>query len=164
MKRAPLKWLPAAALLLAGAAACARSHESRVKSIEARIDGLTCPTCVPPLRNSLKRHYAGSEIDVDDDKDTATIRFAGAETFSPAEFQAAVEHVRMRVVTVRMQACGTVEAADGRQWLVAGTNRFVLRGDRDLPLKVPICADGSLDTRASPATFQVSAFSRQGSR
>ena len=164
MTRTPLPRLLSAALLLAGAGACARPHESRVKSIEARIDGLTCPTCVPPLRASLKRHYGASDIDVDDDKDTATIRFADRETFSPAEFQAAVEHVRMRVVTVRMQACGAIEAADGRQWLVAGTNRFAVRSDRDLPVKVPVCADGSLDTRTSPATFQVSAFSRQESR
>ena len=103
--------------------------ESRVKSIEARIDGLTCPTCVPPLRASLKRQYGKSAIDVDDDKDTATIRFAEKEHFSATDFRAAVERVRMRVVTVRMQACGTVETSDGNKWLTAGGSRFLVRSD-----------------------------------
>lgn len=148
-----------------GATGCQRhaAAESRVKSVEARIDGITCPTCVPPLRASLKRVYATSAIDVDDDKDTATIHFAENEAFSAAAFTAAVERVRMHVVTVRMQACGSLEASNGRTWLTAGTNRFLVRSDRELPATGSVCADGTLDARSDPATFQVSAFSIQGS-
>src|SRR5689334_1015978 len=116
------------ALIIATAAfACSRRPpESRVRNVEARIDGLTCPTCVPPLKASLKRAYAKSDIDVDDDRDTATVRFADGENFSTADFRTAVERVRMRVVSVRLQACGSVEEADGAKWLTAGTNRFRL--------------------------------------
>jgi hypothetical protein len=138
-----------------------RAPESRVKSVEARIDGLTCPTCVPPLRSSLTRQYRESAVEVDDDKDTATIRFAEKENFSIADFRAAVERVRMHVVRVRMQACGTVETANGRAWLTAGANRFLLHSDREVPA-APICADGTLDSQSDPATFLVSAFSVQG--
>jgi hypothetical protein len=158
-------------LLFAGAivaiaalhATCSRpAAESRIKSVEARIDGITCPTCVPPLKASLKRQYDKSAIDVDDEKDTATIQFAADESFSAPEFRAAVERVRMRVVTVRMQACGTVDSADGGRWLTAGRSRFLVHSDRELPLKQPLCADGTLDTHADPATLQVSAFTLQG--
>lgn len=149
-------------MLIATGAACARAPESRVTSIEARIDGLTCPTCVPPLKASLKRQYDKSAIDVDDDRDTATIQFAEGESFSTRDFRAAVERVRMRVVTVRMRACGTVEASGGQRWLAAGGNRFLLRGERELPIDEAVCADGTLDSRSDPATFVVSAFSVQG--
>jgi hypothetical protein len=150
-------------LVLGGTACNRRVPESRVKSVEARIDGITCPTCVPPLEASLKRQYNKSRIEVDDDKDTATIHFAENENFSAPEFRAAVERVlRMRIVTLRMQACGTVEASNGDKWLTAGTNRFLVRSDRELPLNEPLCADGTLDSRNDPATFQVSAFSVQG--
>jgi copper chaperone CopZ len=149
--------------LLVFAAACARhAPESRITSIEARIDGLTCPTCVPPLKASLTRTYGKSEIAVDDDKDTATIRFAASEGFSAPEFQAAVERVNMRVVTVRMQACGTVKAAEGGKWLAVGDSRFLVRSDREVPTDRALCLDGTLDSRSSPATFQVSAFAPQG--
>ena len=150
--------------VLAGTAGCSRhAPESRITSIEARIDGITCPTCVPPLTASLTREYPKSTIEVDDDKDTATIRFAKDDAFSVPEFRAAVERVlRMSVVTLRVQACGTVEASKGNQWLTAGSNRFLVRGDRELPLNEPLCVDGTLDSRSDPPTFQVSAFSTQG--
>ena len=100
-------------MLALGSAACSRPPESRIKSVEARIEGITCPTCVPPLKASLKRQYDKSVIDVDDEKDTATIHFAENENFSAADFRAAVERVRMRVLTVRLQACGRVDASGG---------------------------------------------------
>src|SRR3954469_5809991 len=79
--------------LLAGGAACSRRAPaplSRVTAVQARVDGITCPTCAPPLKASLKREYAKSTIEVDDDKDTATVRFAENENFSAPRFRAAV--------------------------------------------------------------------------
>ena len=55
-------------LLVFGAACSRRVPESRITSVEARIDGITCPTCVPPLEASLRRQYHKSAIEVDDDK------------------------------------------------------------------------------------------------
>lgn len=150
-------------LSLAVAACNRRPVESRIKSVEARIDGITCPTCVPPLQASLRRHYAKSTIDVDDDKDTATVRFAEHEDFTPGEFRTAVERVRMNVVTVRLQACGTIETTGDQKWLTAGKMKFLLRSDRELPASAPVCADGRLDSRSDPPTLNVSAFSIQGS-
>jgi hypothetical protein len=151
-------------MLLTGAAChrTAPAPESRVKSVVARIDGITCPTCVPPLKASLKRQYEKSAVDVDDDKDTATVQFAENDNFSAPEFRAAVERVlSMRIVALRVQACGTVEASRGEKWLAAGSNRFVVRSDRELPLNEPLCVDGTLDSSTDPAVFQVSAFSVQ---
>jgi copper chaperone CopZ len=152
-------------LLVASAAALAcsrRPPESRVRNVEARLDGITCPTCVPPLKASLKRTYAKSDVDVDDDKDTATVTFADGENFSAADFRTAVERVKMRVVSVRLQACGSVEEADGAKWLTAGANRFRIHSDRDVPVKTPICANGTLDPQSDPATLQVSSFTENG--
>ena len=82
--------------------------------------------------------------------------------FHAGAFQDAVERVRMRVVTLRVQACGLVDEADGAKWMTAGANRFRLRGDRDVPAGKNICADGSLDTSSTPPTFQISAFKENG--
>lgn len=149
------------ALLATGTAAgCHRAAESRIKSLDAKIDGLTCPTCVPPLQKSLQAQYGRSAIHVDDDKDSAQITFDDKEQFTPAAFEAAVARVRMHVVTLRLQACGTVSTSDGKKWLTAGENRFLIRSDREVPDQ-PICADGTLDTHSDPATYQLSAFTLQ---
>ncbi|HWK11578.1 MAG TPA: hypothetical protein VNR64_16080 [Vicinamibacterales bacterium] len=149
--------------LIVFAAACHRAAPpSGVTSVEARIDGITCPTCVPPLEASLKRQYNASAIHVDDDKDTATVQFAKGEDFSTAAFTDAVERVRMRVVALRVQACGAVTETDGEKWMQAGSNRFRLRSERPVPVGKTICGDGTLDTRATPPTFEVSAFTENG--
>ncbi|HWT44347.1 MAG TPA: hypothetical protein VN085_00220 [Vicinamibacterales bacterium] len=161
MKAAAIAVLLGGTMLLT--AACHRTPPpSGVTAVEARIDGITCPTCVPPLQASLKRQYQTSAINVDDEKDTATVQFAKGQEFSAAAFQDAVERVRMRVVTLRVQACGLVDAADGAKWMTAGQNRFRLRSDQEIPVGKTICADGSLDTTRTPATFEVSAFKENG--
>ena len=148
-------WSPlAVAVLLAG---CSRAPESRVTLVEARIDGITCPTCVPPLRNALKRRYEGSTVDVDEAKNTATVHFTPSDKFSAPEFRAAVERVRMKVVTFRLEACGTVESTDAGKRMTIGGDRFAVRSDGDVPMERPICADGTLDTRSDPATFEITA-------
>jgi cation transport ATPase len=157
----------ATAVIVAGmalaTAACHRTPPpSGVTSVQARIEGITCPTCVPPLQASLKRQYQTSAINVDDEKDTASVQFAKGEDFSPAAFQDAVERVRMHVVTLRVQACGPVDEAEGAKWMTAGANRFRLRSDQDVPAGKTICADGVLDTSSAPAIFQVSAFKENG--
>ena len=151
------------AILAVSSDACSRRPpESRIRTVEARIDGITCPTCVPPLHDSLKRQYKQSAIDVSDEKDTATVRFSEHEDFSLSEFRAAVERVRMRVVALHLEACGIVEMSNGEKWLTAGANRFVVKSDGELPLNQPLCAAGGLDSRSNPPVFYVSRFTAQG--
>jgi copper chaperone CopZ len=161
-----MRTIGAAALLAAlasGTLGCQRhAEESRVRAVEARIDGITCPTCVPPLTAALKRQYAASAVEVSDDKDTATVHFAEKDEFSAADFRSAVERVRMHVLSVRMQACGRIESADGGKWLTAGPSRFRVQSDGDVPLNTPVCADGTLDGASEPATFHVSSVAVQG--
>jgi hypothetical protein len=155
-----LVWLAVLALPLAGCSAAAQ-EESRVKSVEARIDGLTCPTCVPPLTNSLHQHFDKAKIEVDDEKDTATVRFDEKQAFSEAAFRQAATDVRMRVVGFRIQACGRIEASGNERWLEAGSNRFLVHSEREMPVDKPLCLDGRIDSNQEPPQLEVSAFELQ---
>jgi hypothetical protein len=148
---------------LASLVACGTSaqEESRVKSVVARIDGLTCPTCEPPLRSSLQARFDKAAVEVDDEKDTATVRFDGKQPFSEAIFRQAATDVRMRVVQFRIQACGRVEASGNERYLKAGDTRFLVHSDREMPVDKALCLDGRLDDRQQPATLEVSAFELQ---
>jgi hypothetical protein len=148
-------------LLVAGCAR--RAHEeSRVRSVEARIDGITCPTCVPPLTASLRRQFDKAvAIDVDDVRDTATVRLDPQQEFSAVAFRQAVERVRMRVVDLRLDACGRMEAKGNERWLTAGSSRFLVHGDRDLPLNQPLCITGRLDASHEPFMLDVTTFELQ---
>jgi hypothetical protein len=149
--------------LLGSLVACGTSAQevSRVKSVEARIDGLTCPTCEPPLRTSLQSRFDKAAVEVDDEKDTTTVRFDEKQAFSEALFRQAATDVRMRVVQFRIQACGRIERSGSERWLNAGSNRFLVRSEREMPVDKPLCLDGRLDSRQEPSTLEVSAFELQ---
>jgi hypothetical protein len=146
------------------AAGCARAADaSGVRFVEAKIDGITCAACVPPLTKSLQRHFANATVAVDDASDTATLQLKSGPAFSPAAFRQAVTDVRMRITAVRLEACGRAEAAGAQRILDAGGSRFVLRGDQAVPLNQPVCVRGSLDSSQEPATLDVSAVTAPGS-
>jgi len=146
--------------LILASAACARDAAG-VRTVEAKIDGITCDKCVPPLTKSLQRRFAKANVVVDDASDTATLHLARGEAFSAADFTRAVTDVRMKVVTVRLEACGTAETSGTQRILDAGGSRFVLRGPQTVPLGQPVCVDGSLDTTQQPAVLDISAVTPQ---
>src|SRR5262249_4119207 len=120
--------------------ACGRaSAEPGVRTVEARIDGITCASCVPPLTASLRKHFKDAGSKVDDENDTATLRLDGRQAFSPADFQKAVSDVRMRVVDVTLEVCGKAAPSGSESVLDAGATRFRLRGDTQVPLDKPVC-------------------------
>jgi len=148
-------------LLVAGCGPSARD-ESRVRAVEATIDGITCPACVPPLTASLRRQFDKAvAIEVDDIRDTATVRLDPHQEFSAKAFRHAVEQVRMRVVELRLDACGRVEAKGNERWLTSGTSHFLVQGDRALPLNQPLCLKGRLDASHEPFTLDVTTFELQ---
>jgi hypothetical protein len=154
--------LPARAVLLVStiliAAAC-HSRQEGVRLVQAKIDGLTCDKCVPPLTKSLKNHFTSAAVDVDDDKDTATLRWKRGEAFSAGEFEQAVTAVRMRVVDLSLEACGHAENRDGARIFSAGDTHFVLRGAQEVPLNQPICVSGRLDHSSQPAVLDIGSVS-----
>jgi hypothetical protein len=154
--------LSTAAAMTLAAAACSR-EASGVRMVEAKIDGITCDKCVPPLTRSLQKHFTSAAVVVDDASDTATLRLPRGQAFSAAEFGRAVSDVKMRVVTVRLEACGRAETQGTQRILDAGGSRFLLRGDQTVPMNQPVCVDGRLDDTQTPAVLDISAVSVTGS-
>ena len=148
-------------LLLVACGASAK-EESRVRTVEASVDGLTCPTCAPLLTASLWRHFDQAvAVDVDDERGTVTVEFDAGQDFSEAAFREAAGQVRMRVMGFRIEACGRVEATGDERWLVAGSNRFLVHSNRDLPVDLPLCLGATLDNRQGTAMLEVSTFELQ---
>jgi hypothetical protein len=110
---------PTLLALLLTTAACS-GHPDGVRMVEARIDGLTCDKCVPPLTKSLQKHFTSAKVAVDDTSDTATLQWTRGQAFSADEFGKAVTDVRMRVIELNLEACGRAEASGGDRILTAG--------------------------------------------
>ena len=155
----------AAALALAACGGAAAKEQSGVKRVDAKIDGLTCELCVPPLTASLKQQFGEqATIEVDDETDTATVRLAKGQKFDLKPFMAAAKQVRMRVMAFHLEVCGRVSAQGQERWLSASDARFLVAGGDSLPLDQPLCIEGDLDASKEPLTLIVSSSQRQDGR
>jgi hypothetical protein len=150
------------ASLLLVACGTGAHEENGVRAVEAKIEGLTCPACVLPLTTSLKQSFdQAAAVLVDDGIGTALVRFDSRQQFSVARFQEAVERVDMKILGFRIQACGRVDAADGERRLTAGSNRFLLKSDEEIPLNTPLCVMGVLKHAQEPLVIEVVSFELQ---
>ena len=88
-------------------------------------------------------------------RQSVQVALEGPQAFSPARFRQAVDEAGVEVLTLRIEACGVVERAGPRRWLVAGKNRFLLERGATIPVGVLVCAAGRLDDRAEPHRLEV---------
>ena len=155
----------AATLALAACGGAAAKEQTGVKRVDAKIDGLTCETCVPPLTAALKQQFGEqATIEVDDETDTATVRLAKDQKFDVKPFLAAARQVRMRVMAFHLEVCGRVNAQGQERWLSASEARFLVAGGDSLPLDQPLCIEGDLDASKEPLTLTVTSSKRQDGR
>lgn len=149
-------------LVVLASCTSAQQEESRVETVEAKIDGLTCPTCVAPLEASLRRHFGeGAEIDIDDGTDIARVTFALNQEFSEEALREATSQTRMKILELKVWACGRIYASGDESWFVAGTSRFLLSEQKDMPTDVPVCLEGELTADGDRSVLKAVAFARQ---
>ena len=77
---------------------------------------------------ALRRRLAGvAGISISQEHQRAEVTFVpGPQAFSPAAFREAVSEAEVEVLRFVVDACGIIVQEDGRQWLVAGADRFAL--------------------------------------
>ena len=157
--------LVAATLALGACGGAAAKEQTGVKRVDAKIDGLTCETCVPPLTAALKQQFGEqAAIEVDDETDTATVRLAKDQKFDVKPFMAAAKQVRMRVMAFHLEVCGRISAQGQERWLSASEARFLVTGGDSLPLDQPLCIEGDLDASKEPLTLTITSSQRQDGR
>lgn len=106
---------------------------------------------------ALRRRLDGvADISISQREQTAEVTFAeGDRAFSPEAFRKAVGEAGVVVLRFHVDACGSVQQDGQQRWLVAGKNRWLLRGDATIPVGSPLCVSGRLDDRAKPPAFDV---------
>lgn len=106
---------------------------------------------------ALRRRLDGvADISISQRDQTAEVTFDGGDhAFSPQAFRKAVWEARVVVLNFQVDACGLVNEERQQRWLVAGKNRWLLKGDAAVAQEQPVCVSGQLDDRAEPPTLDV---------
>ena len=131
----------------AGAAAGSVTLVNRVKS---RVDGLTCSTCPSSVEAAVRRRL-DTVVTINQTGQTIDLAFEQSATpFSSASFRQAVAEGKGAVVSITIEACGTIDEADGRSWLASGSSRLLVEGSGAFVAGSEVCVTGDLRDQERP--------------
>jgi hypothetical protein len=130
-----------------------------VNRVRSQVKGLTCSTCPAAAEASLRRRLDNVAITMNQARQTIDLAFEQSATpFSSASFRQALTEAKGEVVSMTIEACGTIEPVEGRSWLVSGSSRLLVEGSGNFVAGAEICVTGDLRDRERPPRLVLSDF------
>ena len=130
-----------------------------VNRVKSRVQGLTCSTCPSAVEAALRRRLDNVAITIDQAGQTVDLAFEQTATpFSSASFRQALAEAEGEVVSMTIEACGTIDAVEGRSWLVSGSSRLLVEGGGDFVTGAEICMTGALRDQERPPKLVLGDF------
>ena len=116
-----------------------------VNRVRSRVQGLTCPTCPSAIEAALLRRLDNVAITMDQPRQTIDLAFEHTATpFSSASFRQALAEADGQVLSMTIEACGTIDTVEGRSWLTSGSSRLLIEGSGTFVAGTEICVTGDL--------------------
>lgn len=129
-----------------------------VNRVRSRVKGLTCSTCPTAVEAALGRSLDSVVITTDQARQTIHLAFEQSATpFSSASFRQALAEAGGEVVSMTIEACGTVDTVEGRSWLTSGS-RLLIQGSGTFVAGTEICVTGELRDQERPPILVLGAF------
>ena len=147
-------------------AACGRSKldtpagtVTLVNRVKSRVQGLTCSTCPSAVEAAVRRRLNNVAIIIDQAGQTVDLAFEQTATpFSSASFRQALAEAKGEVVSMTIEACGTIEPVEGRSGLVSGSSRLLIEGSGNFATGAEICMTGALHDQERPPKLVLGGF------
>jgi hypothetical protein len=129
-----------------------------VNRVRSRVEGLTCSTCPSAVEAALRRRL-DTVVTIDQTRQTIDLAFEHSATpFSSASFRQAVSEAAGTVVSIAIEACGTIAAVDGRSWLDSGSSRLLVEGRGNFVAGTEVCVTGDLRDQERPPRLVLGDF------
>jgi hypothetical protein len=127
-----------------------------VNRVRATMRGVSCADCGARLQAALAKRLDPATITVVPPGDRVEVEFERSETpFSSASFRSAVAETGGEVLSVRIEACGTIETTPQGSWMTSGSTRLLLEGPGSWTPGTQLCVTGDLRDDSSPARLVV---------
>ena len=129
-----------------------------VNRVRASVRADSCPTCTSKLEAALSRRLDPAEISISLERQTVTLTFQRSSPFASASFRQTVKESGGDVHRVDIEACGTIEEAEGRPWITSGSARLLLEGTVPAVTGADVCVTGELQDLITPPKLVVGTF------
>ena len=143
----------------AGRSDSAAGTVTLVNRVRSRVEGLACTTCPSAVEAALRRRLDNVDITTDQARQTIDLAFENSATpFSSASFRQALAEAEGEVVSITIEACGTISAIEGRSWLASGSSRLLVEGSGNFVTGTEICITGDLRDQERPPRIVLGDF------
>ena len=163
--RNPSVWLVACSMILMTLApGCDRARGpgsmpgtvTLVNRVQATMRGVSCADCGVGLEAALSKRLDPATITVAPQRDRVKVEFERSPTpFSSASFRKIVAEAGGEVLSVHIDACGTIETTREGSWMTSGSTRLLLEGSGSWTHGTEVCVAGDLRDGSSPARLVV---------
>lgn len=127
-----------------------------VNRVTAQVRGDRCPTCASTLEAALRRRFDAVDVTVNLERQTVDVEFAPSTPFASRSFREAITEGGAELQRVEIEACGTIDTTDGRQWITSGSARLLLEGPGSFGTDTEVCVTGELRDLSRPPTLVIS--------
>lgn len=114
------------ALLLGLALASATPALAQVEKTALQTPGISCGTCALIAELNLKRLAGVDEVTISRSKEAVLISYKPGATFDPDGIRGVLEPLGVGIARVQISARGRAQGQGGKQFFVAGRNKFAV--------------------------------------
>jgi copper chaperone CopZ len=131
---------------------------AQVNKVTADAKGITWPSCAAVMEIALRRLDGVDKIWISISEQRFQVTYKAGASFQPQDIRGAVAKAGVEVLRFRITARGRVHEEAGKQFLVAGKDKFLLVASPKMPSKGSISIEGTVDDSAEPLQLQISQF------
>jgi len=135
---------------------------AQVDRVAMRTTGITCGTCAFVSEVYLRQLSGIDAIKISLSTESILVTYKPNAVFQPKDLRDALKKTDVGVLQFQVSARGRVHEQDGKRFLVAGRDRFVLAASEglEIPLDTPISVEAMLNDLTDPMQLKVMTVKR----
>src|SRR5437867_10960829 len=144
-------------LLVAAVLATRIPAMAQVEKVAMRTTGISCGVCAAVSEVHLRRLPAVYKIAISLSKEAVMISYKPGAAFQPADLREALKKSDVGVAQFQISARGRVQEQAGKQYFIAGKDKFVIVSSPpgSLPAGGDIAVEAIVDDKPAPMELKI---------
>ncbi len=134
---------------------------AQVEKAAMHTTGVSCGVCSAVSELKLRRIAGVDKVTISKSQESVMVSYKPGALFLPAEIRKVLEPLKVGIAQFEVSARGSMQNQGGKQFFVAGKDRFVLSSAANaprLPSETPVVVEAILNDKVSPMELRIVSF------
>ena len=131
---------------------------AQVEKVAMRTSGISCGVCAGLSEIYFRRLEGVDQVKISLANEAIMLTFKPNAAFDPAAIRKLLKQLEVNVVQFQISAKGRVQAEGGKQFFVAGKDKFAVMeavSSPTVPVNTPVLIEGILNDKLTPMEVKV---------